>query len=457
MVIKKHVQTYRRIYQRTVNILMPVIYTFLFAHAWYTGLTNFVHAFVNKGNIMIILLYFVICYVALKVWNAFGIGMQKLVNVVVSQAMGVVFCNIVIFFQLFLIAGDIKYLEGISFYMFWTTIYQWIFAVVFPYIFNLIYIHIFPPHRILQINGDFENDLAEKIKSREDRYQIVEEVSIHTPWDELEKKMKKYRAVLLNDLTSAEQIKIIKYCYAHSIRLYFTPKISDIIIKGADTINYFDSPLFVNRNIGLTIEQRIIKRTLDIIFSILALVLTSPIMLVTAICIKAYDGGPVFYRQERTTFRGKTFWIIKFRSMVENAEADGKANPASDDDDRITPVGRFIRKTRIDELPQFLNILKGEMSIVGPRPERVEHMEKYAEVVPEFDYRLKVKGGLTGYAQVYGKYNTTPLDKLKMDLMYIVNYSILLDIQIFFETVKVIFKSEATEGFTEKQKKRIKE
>ncbi|MCR4797331.1 MAG: sugar transferase, partial [Lachnospiraceae bacterium] len=209
--------------------------------------------------------------------------------------------------------------------------------------------------------------------------------------------------------------------------------------------------------IGLTIEQRIIKRTLDIVFSILALVLTSPIMLVTAICIKAYDGGPVFYRQERTTFRGKKFWIIKFRSMVENAEADGKANPASDDDDRITPVGRFIRKTRIDELPQFLNILKGEMSIVGPRPERVEHMEKYAEVVPEFDYRLKVKGGLTGYAQVYGKYNTTPLDKLKMDLMYIVNYSILLDIQIFFETVKVIFKSEATEGFTEKQKKRIKE
>ena len=143
--------------------------------------------------------------------------------------------------------------------------------------------------------------------------------------------------------------------------------------------------------------------------------------------------------------------------MIENAEADGKSNPAADDDDRITPIGKFIRKTRIDELPQLVNILKGDMSIVGPRPERVEHMEKYAEVVPEFDYRLKVKGGLTGYAQVYGKYNTTPLDKLKMDLMYIVNYSFLLDIQILFETLKVIFRNEATEGFSKKQKQKIQE
>ena len=207
----------------------------------------------------------------------------------------------------------------------------------------------------------------------------------------------------------------------------------------------------------MTIEQRIIKRTFDIVLSFIGLVITSPIMLITAICIKAYDGGPVFFRQERTTFRGKNFWIIKFRSMIENAEADGKSNPAADDDDRITPIGKFIRKTRIDELPQLVNILKGDMSIVGPRPERVEHMEKYAEVVPEFDYRLKVKGGLTGYAQVYGKYNTTPLDKLKMDLMYIVNYSFLLDIQILFETLKVIFRNEATEGFSKKQKQKIQE
>ena len=457
MKVTKHVQTYRRIYQRTVNTMMPVIYALIFAHIWYEGLDRQVHEFMYKGNILVILMYFIIVYVALRLWNAFGIGMHKLVSVVVSQAMGVLFGNAAAFLELIIIAGNINYIKPILDYMLRLTLVEWVFALLVPYIFNLIYIRIFPPHKILQINGDYDNDLGMKIKSREDRYQVCEEISIHEPWEEIEKKMRQYNAVLLNDLDAHEQVKIIKFCYAHSIRLYFTPKISDIIIKGSDTINYFDSPLFVNRNIGLTIEQRVIKRTLDIVFSLLGLIVTSPIMLITAICIKAYDHGPVFYRQLRTTFRGKNFWMIKFRSMIENAEADGKANPAVDDDARITPVGRVIRKTRIDELPQLVNILKGDMSIVGPRPERVEHMEKYAEVVPEFDYRLKVKGGLTGYAQVYGKYNTTPLDKLKMDLMYIVNYSLLLDIQIFFETVKVIFRNEATEGFTEKQKAKMNE
>ncbi|MCR4675156.1 MAG: exopolysaccharide biosynthesis polyprenyl glycosylphosphotransferase [Lachnospiraceae bacterium] len=435
--------------------MMPVIYTLAFIYAWYTELNKVVHGFLNKGNLLIIFMYFVIVYATLKMWNAFCIGMQKLVNVVVSQAMGVLFGNIITYMELSLISGTIYTMVDIFKTMAIMTIVQWVGSLVFPYILNLIYIGLFPPHNILQINGDRENNLADKIRSREDRYRICEEVSVHEPWEELEKKMLHYRAVLLNDLHTEDQVKIVKYCYAHSIRLYFTPKITDIIIKGSDTINYFDSPIFVNRNIGLTIEQRVVKRTLDIIIALIALILTSPILLVTAISIKAYDGGPVFYRQERTTFRGKKFWIIKFRSMIENAEADGKSHPATDDDDRITPVGRFIRKTRIDELPQFINILKGDMSVVGPRPERVEHMEKYAEDIPEFDYRLKVKGGLTGYAQVYGKYNTTPLDKLKMDLMYIVNYSLLLDIQIFFETVKVIFRKEATEGFSEEQTEKI--
>jgi lipopolysaccharide/colanic/teichoic acid biosynthesis glycosyltransferase len=114
-------------------------------------------------------------------------------------------------------------------------------------------------------------------------------------------------------------------------------------------------------------------------------------------------------------------------------------------------VGHVIRAIRVDELPQLINILKGDMSIVGPRPERVEHVEKYTQDVPEFKYRLKVKGGLTGYAQVYGKYNTTALDKIKLDMYYIINYSIKLDLQIIFETVKILFQKESTEGFTEER------
>jgi len=170
-------------------------------------------------------------------------------------------------------------------------------------------------------------------------------------------------------------------------------------------------------------------------------------MLITAICIIIEDHGPVFFIQERITLHDRPFMIYKFRSMIVDAEADGKARPAVADDDRITKVGRIIRKTRIDELPQLYNVLKGDMSLVGPRPERVEHVIKYTEKIPEFQYRTKVKGGLTGYAQVYGKYNTTAYDKIKLDLMYIENYSLVLDFRIVVMTIKVIFMKSSTEGF----------
>ena len=194
-----------------------------------------------------------------------------------------------------------------------------------------------------------------------------------------------------------------------------------------------------------------IKRALDVFFSLLALIILSPLFLVTAIAIKADDKGPVFFRQERCTIGGKRFMIIKFRSMIVDAEKDGKSHPAGENDDRITRVGRVIRAWRIDELPQLINILKGDMSIVGPRPERVEHVEKYTEDIPEFVFRYKMRGGLTGYAQVYGKYNTSALDKLKMDLVYITGFSLLLDFQIVMETLKILFRKESTEGFSEER------
>ena len=172
-------------------------------------------------------------------------------------------------------------------------------------------------------------------------------------------------------------------------------------------------------------------------------------MLVTALAIKLEDGGPVFYKQRRVTRGGEQFDILKFRSMIVDAEKGGYtlSMRAGERDPRITKVGHFIRATRIDELPQLLNILKGEMSIVGPRPERVENVEAYSREMPEWHYREKVKAGLTGYAQVYGKYNTSAYDKLRLDLMYIENYSLMLDIKLIFMTVRILFSKEATEGF----------
>ena len=238
-------------------------------------------------------------------------------------------------------------------------------------------------------------------------------------------------------------------------RVYFVPKLSDILVKNAEELNLIDAPLFLNRNNGIGPGQRILKRTFDIILSLLALILLSPIMMITAIAIKIEDGGSVFYKQERVTIGEKRFMILKFRSMIVDAEKDGKPRPAGAADDRITKVGRVIRSCRVDELPQLINILMGDMSIVGPRPERWEHVEKYCQDIPEFNYRHMMKGGLTGYAQVYGKYNTTALDKLKLDLLYITNYSFLLDIQIIFETVKILVQKESTEGFSEERQKEM--
>jgi exopolysaccharide biosynthesis polyprenyl glycosylphosphotransferase len=197
--------------------------------------------------------------------------------------------------------------------------------------------------------------------------------------------------------------------------------------------------------------DRMWKRFFDILLSSIALLVFSPLFLIVAAAIKLEDGGSIFFRQERCTLGGRPFSILKFRSMLENADKEGEVHPAEEEDPRITKVGRVIRKFRVDELPQLINILKGDMSIVGPRPERVEHIQKYMKEIPEFCFREKVKGGLTGYAQVYGKYNTSALDKLKMDLIYIVNYSILLDVQIIFETVRVIFSRESTAGFGDEQ------
>jgi exopolysaccharide biosynthesis polyprenyl glycosylphosphotransferase len=224
------------------------------------------------------------------------------------------------------------------------------------------------------------------------------------------------------------------------------PKITDVILRGAENIHTFDTPLLICKTFGLKLEHRIIKRAADLVCSGIMLVILSPVMLVCAIIIKAGDGGNIIYRQTRLTKNGRKFEMYKFRSMVVNAENDGTARLSEAGDNRITSAGKVLRRYRLDELPQLLNILKGDMSLVGPRPERPEIAEEYEKEMPEFSFRLAVKAGLTGYAQVMGKYNTTPYDKLKMDLMYIQQYSILLDFKILVKTAKIVFVTESTEG-----------
>jgi exopolysaccharide biosynthesis polyprenyl glycosylphosphotransferase len=278
---------------------------------------------------------------------------------------------------------------------------------------------------------------------------ICESVNIneHPDSDSVKDVIMKYEGVIICDIPPEQRNDYLKFCFENSMRAYIAPKISDIIVRGADDIRLFDTPLLLCRNNGLTFEQRFFKRAFDIALSLPAFIVLSPLLLVLAVIIKASDGGPVLYKQCRLTIDGKKFNVLKFRSMVVDAEKNGGPQLCTENDDRITPVGKFLRKCRFDEFPQLINVLRGDMSLVGPRPERPELVDEYIKQMPEFEYRLRVKAGLTGYAQVTGVYDTTPYDKLKMDLMYIESYSIRNDLQIVLMTLKtMIFPTKTNEA-----------
>ena len=331
---------------------------------------------------------------------------------------------------------------------------QIIFTACWIEIATSVFRRLFRPYDVLLIyEGEATEDFIEKLKTRKDQFHITDSVSAKEHLDVIFQKIKETDTIILWDIKATLRNRIFKYCYENSKRIYVMPKISDIILNGSRSVHMFDTPLLLTEGNPMQYEERVLKRTMDIVLSLFLIILTSPIMLITAICIKAYDRGPVLYKQTRCTKNNREFQIYKFRSMVVDAEKAGNAVLAKEHDSRITPVGRVIRKVRIDELPQFLNVLKGDMSFVGPRPERPELIRKYEKDMPEFSYRVKVKAGITGYAQLYGKYNTRPYDKLKLDLYYIEQYSIWLDLKLIILTAKILFTMESTEGVKEKDGK----
>lgn len=309
---------------------------------------------------------------------------------------------------------------------------------------------LFPPKRVCIVYDNEEAyEATSAIRQLSWKFQVTDSLNIEQGLDVIFAAVQNSEAVFLCGLRSSTRNTILKFCIAHNIEAYIQPKIGDILVSSASRVHLVNLPfLHCTRN-NRSYWYRIAKRAMDVAVSALALVVASPVMLASAIAIRCCDGGPVFYRQRRLTENGRTFDILKFRSMRVDAEKDGVARLAAEHDDRITPVGKVLRKYRLDELPQFFNILKGEMSVVGPRPERPEIAAQYEELIPEFRLRLQVKAGLTGYAQVYGKYNTNPYDKLEMDLMYIAKPSILQDVALLFATVKILFQSESTEGVAE--------
>ena len=442
-------EPYKRLIVFAEVIILVAVHSILFAFLWNSQYKESIELpFFRRGNWAMIAIYPLMMLILGKVFGIFRLAAARISDMIFSYLATLIAVNLLMYFELLLLirASYPSIIPLLILFLIECGV-----TAVWLVLVTILNNHIYPPHDMVLIHGDYPaDDIVRSMNQRNDRYHIRATININEGKQKVVAAIEGHEAVVISDLPATERNDVVKYCYANSKPLYMLPKLTDIIIRSSEELHVFDSPVLLNKNYGLTFDQRLIKRLLDIITSGLLIILTGWLMLLIALLIKLDDKGPVFYRQQRLTKDGKVFRIIKFRSMKQDAEKEGP-QLSTKEDDRVTRVGKVLRSLHLDELPQIFNVFAGSMSMVGPRPERPEIMQQYKENVPEFYYRLKVKGGLTGYAQVFGKYNTTPYNKLRLDLTYIQNYSLWLDIKCIVQTIKILFQKENTEGIDQDQ------
>lgn len=385
------------------------------------------------------------------VYGGFAIGKKKSKDIISSLGIATFITDVITYFQLCIMNTNRFNSQMFSFtnvgVLIAVIVLQILIICVFVYIGNYLYFKINPPEECVIVCGNLDeaSELLHKVGRYKKQYHVSD--VIHFTNENVKPLIRHSDSVFLYHVPAQQKNEIIDYAYKHYTNIYFNTELADVVINYSKHIVVDDLSMLSSNIKGLSLEQKTVKRLLDIVVAAIALLAASPIMLIECIAIKVGDRGPVFFKQERLTKDGRKFNVLKFRTMIVNAEKNNVAVLSSKNDSRITPVGKILRATRMDELPQFFNVLFGDMSIVGPRPERESIALEYYKEIPEFKYRLRAKAGLTGLAQIAGKYNTTPKDKLILDLMYIEKYSVWADILIIFQTLKIFFKSDSTEGF----------
>ena len=397
-----------------------------------------------------IFVFVVVGLLLLSVYGTFDVGRRKSKPIIYSLSLAVICTDVIAYLQVMIMRTNTDIhefrLRGGKLLVL-AIILQILIIIIFTYAGNALFFAIHEPEKCCVITSCQESldTIAYAIGRFRKQYRIDSIVDYRCT--DIEPYIKGSDTVFIYDIPAERILMIMRLCYKHKVNVYFNPYLEDIMEVNAKHYVLDDVYLFNKNNKTLTMEQRIIKRLLDIGLSLFLGVLTSPLWICGAIAVKLYDGGPVFFKQKRATIHGKEFDVYKLRTMKVNVENYS----AKKDDDRITKPGAILRRTRIDELPQLLNVLKGDMTFVGPRPEMIKNVQNYTAELPEFRYRLRVKAGLTGYAQISGKYNTTPRDKLIMDMMYIEQFSVLRDIQLILQTAVVLLKSDSTEAFGKKK------
>ena len=407
----------------------------VYGHVWLKYYNGFMEFPYNRtGNWLIMAVYGILLLVFSAIYGGLRIGYLRIFNIIYSQVLTSFCTNIIIYLQITLLT---KHFQNPVPLLAMTGV-EGVWITVWSVICTQIYLRIYPPRKVVLVYGEHPvYSLMVKLYGRADRYDIKELVHISKGMDVIKEKVKQYEGVILCDIPSQMRNQLLKYCYNESIRTYMVPKISDIIIRSAENLHLFDTPLMLARNTGLSFEQQFIKRTFDIIIAVCALVVLSPIYLVTAACIKLYDRGPVIFKQKRYTKDGKIFDIYKFRSMRLDAESMGPQLYKGGRDPRLTKVGKFLREHHLDELPQLWNVFCGDMAFIGPRPERKFYIDQIMEHDPRYRFLYQIRPGVTSYATLYNGYTDTiekMLRRLRYDLFYLQHRSWWFDLKILIKT-----------------------
>lgn len=434
---------------RLLKLFNVFLITIPFAWGWFNYYAQHIALpFYDRGNWVVVALYAVLYMIFGRVYGGFWISLNRISESVYSQALAVMMTSGIMYVVTFLLERQLPDIWPVMA----AFAVQLVLSGLWSMAAHVAYYMLFPATKTI-IVYDERQGMEKLIQDYgfEKKFTVIKTLTVEQCIANIDL-LHNAQTVFVSGVHSHERNVILKYCVEHGIMMYLVPRIGDVLMSGAQQMHMFHLPMLRVGRYNPSPWHTIAKRTFDVVSAGALFLVISPLMLITAIAIKT-DGGPVFYKQRRLTQDGKVFDVLKFRSMRVDAEKDGVARLSTGDkDDRITKVGHFIRKVRIDELPQLLNIIGGSMSVVGPRPERPEIASQYVKEMPEFSLRLQAKAGLTGYAQVYGKYNTTPYDKLQMDLMYISNPSFWEDLRIIFATIKILFVPESTEGVAEGQK-----
>ena len=396
------------------------------------------------GNYIVLLLYAANLYFTNKIYHGFAFGNVDLHEIVLSWILCLVVTNTLQYLILSLLEMMLLPLVG------FLIVLAVQIALVIPLacLIDKLYYKMNPAHKAIIIYAKEEKarECCAIIEKHRKKFVISKIVSQDEEVGSLLRSIKESESVFFLDIEEKNRETLLEYCFMHNKRTYIMPTFSGVLLNTAGISWISNTPMFLPKNPELDMGARFVKRCIDVMISISAIVLLSWLMLITWIAIVLYDRRSAIYKQVRVTKDGKLFTLYKFRSMRPDAEDDGVPRLAAKDDKRVTPIGRLIRRTRIDELPQLFNVLTGAMSFVGPRPERPEIAKQYEEIYPNFSFRTKVKAGMTGFAQIYGRYNTAPDEKLFLDIMYIETFSIWQDIKLLLQTLKVILKPSSAEG-----------